>query len=84
MVETVGNGNPNGEWEGGVSFVNAAGVNGGWPFVAAIDTVAPHSGFGEFPIRAKARKPIKFSVTAPRGQTDGSKYNVWVVVEQLM
>lgn len=85
MVETIGNGNPSGEWEGAVSFVNAAGENKPpSPFFAAINTIGPQSGFGEFPIRAKAGKPIKFSVTAPIGGSEGSKYNVWVVVEQLM
>jgi hypothetical protein len=37
----------------------------------------------DLPFRAKAGLPMTFSVV-PSGFTSGSKYNVWIVVEQLM
>jgi hypothetical protein len=48
------------------------------------DECASRRRIGKTRIRAKAGRPIKFSVTSPYGGTEGSKYNVWVVVEQLM
>ena len=85
MVGTVANGN-DGFWLGWVQFRNAAGesARAQGPFAAQLFTLTRRSGFAEFPIRAKAGEPIKFGVSSPGGGTDGTKYNVWVVVEQLM
>ena len=81
MVLTVKGG---GEfWYGYPQFVDAAGLNFGGEYVVALSTSVPQTASAEFPIRAKARKPIRFTVQ-PAGDTSGSKYNVWVVVEQLM
>jgi len=70
-------------WYGGLQFVDAAGVNCCGAYNVALQSTIRGSAFGEFPIRARAGKPIKFSVQ-PGGDNSGSKYNVWVVVEQLM
>jgi hypothetical protein len=82
MVLTSGNGNGN-FWEGELVFVDGAGMNGSRGYTTALPTGSPQTASGEFPIRARAGKPLTFSVT-PNGDTSGTKYNVWVVVEQLM
>jgi hypothetical protein len=82
MVGTVASGQ-NGTWAGVVDFKDGAGDNTGTAFSAQLVSEVKQTVFAEFPIRAEARKPIKFSVTG-YGSPQGSKYNVWVVVEQLM
>ena len=80
MVGTVANGQSNAFWDGNLAFTDGAGENG--PFFgrdALLYTDMRRTGVAEFPIRAKAGKPMKFSVT-PFGDTSGTKYNVWVVV----
>ena len=85
MVGTVANGQYNSYWLGGLQFADGAGEN--FPsvnnFAATLTALNRSTGVTEFPIRAKAGKPLKFSVTSV-GDTSGTKYNVWVVVEQLM
>jgi hypothetical protein len=84
MVLSVANGN-NATWDGGIQFADGSGENGPYaPFETTLITnLRPNTSIVEFPIRAKASRPIKFSVKSD-GDTGGSKYNVWVVVEQLM
>src|SRR5579885_1744483 len=84
MVGTVANGQINPYWEGSLAFTDGAGENGPYSTRDAfLYTDIRRTGAVEFPIRAKAGKPLKFSVTS-EGDTSGTKYNVWVVVEQLM
>jgi hypothetical protein len=85
MVGTVANGQDGAFWLGGLQFWDGAGENlpGFETFAAVLSTSVRFTAVTEFPIRAKAGKPLKFSV-ASNGDTSGSKYNVWVVVEQLM
>jgi hypothetical protein len=86
MVGTVANRLYNSHWEGGLQFTDGAGENlpGFTVFAAELFTVDRGTATAEFPVRAKAGTPLKFSVTSKGGDTSGSKYNVWVVVEQLM
>jgi hypothetical protein len=79
MVLTVANNN-NGDWDGLIEFIDGAGASGGGP---SIPTKDRNRALWESPIRAKAGQPLKFSVRS-FPNTSGSKYNVWVVVEQLM
>jgi hypothetical protein len=83
MVETVGTGNQ-ATWAGRIQFTDGAGENSGIPFEAQLDVFSRTTAVAEFPIRAKAGKPLIFSVVPDGGDQRGSKYNVWVVVEQLM
>jgi hypothetical protein len=84
MVGTIANGDNGAFWGGGVQFEDASGGNGGFiPFGVQLYTQQRNTTSTEFPIRAKAGKPIKL-VVLKSGNTDGTKYNVWVVVEQLM
>jgi hypothetical protein len=64
LVCTMGNGNGAGYWLGGLQFIDAAGENGGpnTPFEAILPVDIPGTAFAEFPIRAKAGKPLEFSV----------------------
>jgi hypothetical protein len=72
-------------WVGRPRFTDDAGVGQTLPgFGALLYSYLRETGFAEGPIRAKGGTPIKFEVVAPKGHTEGSKYNVWVVVEQLM
>jgi hypothetical protein len=81
MVETVANGQGEGSsWEGVLQFKDAAGKN---QYTVQILTKVRQTGSVEFPIRAAAGKPLTFSVVSI-GETYSSKYNVCVVVEQLM
>ena len=64
-----------------IAFTDGAGINE--PPPVTLDTGITQTAEGEFPIRAKAGKPIILTV-APFSNTQGTKYNVWVVVEQLM
>jgi hypothetical protein len=84
MVGTVANGTANPYWLGSLQITDGAGENSPCACDAFLFTQFRETSSGEFAIRAKAGKPIKFSVTAPLGGTSGSKYNVFVVVEQLM
>ena len=84
LVGTEANGQQQSGYEGGILFTDEAGIN--MPTastVAVLYTNARGTGVVDFPIRAKANKPIQLIVSAS-GNTFGSKYNVWVVVEQLM
>ena len=84
MVLTVGiGGNETYYWAGRPLFTNEAG-RGQRPFEAILHTNVPGTAVTEGPIRAKGGTPINFTVAAPNGHTEGSKYDVWVVVEQLM
>ena len=79
MVLTTRNGN-NSQWDGLIQFHDAAGKDSP---EAVLYTQFLNTAQVEFPFRQKAGAPIKFSVAAS-GDPSGSKYNVWVVVEQLM
>jgi len=81
MVGTVSN-QQDGTWSGELHFTDGAGENPYPSFTVQLGTSIPQTAVADFPIRAKAGKPIKFEVSSYIGQ--GSKYNVWVVVEQLM
>ena len=83
MVLTAPAGTKGEFWYGELQFVNAAGVNCCGAYSVALQSKSRGSAFGEFPISAKAGTPIKFSVQRA-GDNFGSKYNVWIVVEQLM
>jgi hypothetical protein len=80
MVLTVGNGS-SGAWGPLLYFYDGSGKNQGGG--ATVNTNVPQTAVVEFPIRAHAGKPLTFTVV-PGLDTSGSKYNVWVVVEQLM
>jgi hypothetical protein len=74
----------NSYWLGVPRFTNAAGKNVTCYCAGAfLYTDLPDTSGAEFPFRAEAGVPIKFTVTST-GNTSGSSYNVWVVVEQLM
>jgi len=85
MVGIVGNGQQYSYWDSAIQFIDGAGKNPPtyYPFVTELNTNAQQTTYGEYIIRANAGKPITFSVKS-FGVTEGSKYNVWVVVEQLM
>jgi hypothetical protein len=80
MVLTKANGDQSGVWGGEFQFTNAAGV-----FNISTELSSGNHGTSpiDSPFRAKAGVPMTFS-TVSNGYTSGSKYNVWVVVEQLM
>jgi hypothetical protein len=81
MVVTVANKNDNGAWGPLLQFTDGSGTNvGGGEIIPANVRGTVGSGF---PFRAKAGKPLIFS-TGSGDDTSGTKYNVWVVVEQLM
>src|SRR5262249_46994370 len=79
LVGTVANG-ADGRLFGGVQYTDGSGINF---FGTSLQTQSQATVTVEFPIRAKAGTPLKFTVK-PSGDIFGSKYNVWVVVEQLM
>jgi hypothetical protein len=81
MVDTVSN-DRDGLWVGELQFTNGAGDEPFAAFSVLLQTQRPQTAVADFPIRAAAGKPIKFSVAGYR--TEGTKYNVWIVVEQLM
>jgi hypothetical protein len=81
MVGTVAN-QRDGVWVGELQFTNGAGDEPFANFLVRLETTRLQTDDGDFPIRAAAGKPIKFSVVGYRAE--GTKYNVWVVVEQLM
>jgi hypothetical protein len=80
MVLTSPNKLGSASWDGVIHFRDASGQN-----IAkdVLSTSVSNTATKEFPFRAKAGIPIKFSVSA-NGNTSGSRYNVWIVVEQLM
>jgi hypothetical protein len=81
MVLTVGNGSTFGAWGPLLYFYDGSGKNQGGG--ADVTANTPQTADVEFPIRAHAGKPLTFAVSSS-GDTSGSKYNIWVVVEQLM
>jgi hypothetical protein len=83
MVLTEANGNQGPFWAGRFRFTDAIGSDPFFP-ETALGVVEPNSVFAEAPFRAKAGTPIKFSVTSQSGDTSNTKYNVFVVLEQLM
>jgi hypothetical protein len=83
MVGTVANGHNSGDWTGQVQFTDGAGKDFETFFSVNLQTVNRGTAAAEFPIRAAPGKPIKFLVRH-NNRIGGSKYNVWVVVEQLM
>lgn len=82
MVLTKANGNQVAAWRGGFLVLDASGANG--PLGVQLYTENRNTASTEFPIAAIAGKPIRFRVDDLYGGADGTKYNVWVVVEQLM
>jgi hypothetical protein len=79
MVLTRVNGS-NSQWDGTIQFDDAAGEESP---EAILYSQFLNTEQVEFPFRQKAGVPIKFSVV-PGGDPSGSRYNVFVVVEQLM
>jgi hypothetical protein len=85
MVGTEASGNGDAAWTGNLQFWDGAGENQPpYTYYMELQTDIRETASAEIPIRARAGKPIKFSVGSINGSTEGSKYNVWVVVEQLM
>jgi len=80
MVGTVANNSNAGTWVSNVQLNDAAGAEN---IGCNINTSQVQTYSVGVPARAKAGKPLVFSVEA-QGDTNGAKYNVWVVVEQLM
>jgi hypothetical protein len=81
MVGTTGNGESAAFWSAKIDYTDGAGDTN---FLEGdLLTSTPQTDGVQYPIRTKAGKPLKVSVTSV-GNTSGSKYNVWVVVEQLM
>ena len=80
MVGIVATGN--GYWAGELLFDDGAGKDNPFDFAAFLNLDIRRTAVAEFPIRAKMGKPIRFQVKSVGAE--GSKYNVWVVVEQLM
>ena len=81
MVLTVANESDNGSWGPVLQFDDGSGTNYGAGELLPVTTRRTVG--SQFPFRAKAGKPLKFSVLHANGTLD-TKYNVWVVVEQLM
>ena len=73
MVGTEANGQFNDYWGGELEFTDGAGDNPS--FGTNLVTDKRRTAVIEFPIRAEAGKPIKFSVVSS-GDTSGTKYNV--------
>jgi hypothetical protein len=80
MVLTEANGITDAGWIGGVLFTNRGGGTGVGMNLRA-DILG--SGDGTVTERAKAGEPITLDVSSS-GNIQNSKYNVFVVVEQLM
>jgi hypothetical protein len=83
MVGTKANGVKYANWAGEFQFMDGAGEDMPSSFAVALDTDIRRTAATDFPIRAEAGKPMKFFVIGGGGP-EGSRYNVWVVVEQLM
>lgn len=80
MLLTVANGG-GGYWQGDIMTTDGSvGVDVGGLF---FDTLKPLTSQTEQPVRLKPGKPVILTVI-PGGDTTGSKYNIFVVVEQLM
>jgi hypothetical protein len=80
MVGIKPNGDNGGVWDGECVMTDGAGA---YNFGVSINTQVRQTTSTEVPIRAKGGKPITFAVNGNL-HSAGSKYNVWVVVEQLM
>ena len=80
MTLTEANGN-GGSWNGVIEFKNGAGTVAEPSII--LNTNVLNSEGSDVPIRVRAGAPITLSVT-PTGDTSGSKYSVFVIVEQLM
>jgi hypothetical protein len=83
MVGTKANGVQYANWAGEFQFMDGAGEDVPSSFAVPLLTDIRRTAATDFPIRAEAGKPMKFFVNG-YGGPEGSKYNVWVVVEQLM
>jgi|SRR5580704_1657491 hypothetical protein len=85
MVLTKANGISNSYWAGGILVKDGSGQHGpDFPFGNALYTDVRNTLVYEFPFRAEAGQPIQVEVKSSFGNTEGSKYNVFFVVEQLM
>jgi hypothetical protein len=82
LVETVTDGNSPARWAAEVDYADGAGDTNN----ITVDQLVQARGTASLqnPIRAKAGKPLTFKVNLEDGDEQGAKYNVWVVVEQLM
>jgi len=84
MVGTVANGASDSEWSTILQFADADNDNAPCDLCGThLPVDVPRNASTEFPIRARPGQPITFSVVS-FGDTSHTKYNVWVVVEQLM
>lgn len=80
LVVTVGNNQQNSHWVPTFAWTDGSGRE---QWSETVDTYSPTSGGVDLPLRDLPSKPIRFEVSSV-GDTTGSKYNVFVVVEQLM
>ncbi len=78
IVQAVAGGD--GTWSELYKWTDGSGKQE-YPFVS-LNSNLRHSNNGVFAARVKTATPFKFGVTA--SNSAGGKYNVWVVVEQLM
>jgi hypothetical protein len=80
MTVTKGNGQQQSEWQGVFLWADR-GIGEVATCVAPV--VSPDSGTINTPLRIITGTPLTFSVS-PVGDTSNTKYNVFVVVEQIM
>jgi hypothetical protein len=78
---TIGNGNLNNDaWTGGIAWTDELEEN--VPEGLNIYVKTPYASSNSFAFQAVGGQPITFS-TSSYGDTSGTKYNVYVVLEQL-
>jgi hypothetical protein len=77
MVQTVAGGN--GIWFGTFNWTDGSGSDS---TNLQLDTFQRQSANSVFAARVKAGTPFSFQIT--ESNTPGGKYNVWIVVQQLM
>jgi hypothetical protein len=80
FLVTVGNGQQANYWGPTVRWQDGAGKD---LYGIPVSSEYPNPGQFSVPIRDLIGKPIRFGVSSD-GNVSGSKYNVFVVVEQIM
>jgi hypothetical protein len=70
------------QWVGHIEVVDGGGSDGSGSFLLNCNVL----NVWEYtnPFRQVSGRPVRFSVTSQNGDTSGSKYNVFVVIEQIM
>jgi hypothetical protein len=79
MIVTVGNGQQDSDWQLTLSWTDENGREG---YILPVDTQSPTSQATTIPIHDLRGIPIDGGVIST-GQTSGSKYDVFVVIEQI-